>query len=161
VCHSLLLAAAKAGMAHVEVAAPWGYRPDPRVLERARGIGESTGTEVVVSGDPAAAAADADVLYTDVWVSMGQEADREERLAAFRGFELTARRLALAAPGAIVMHCLPAHRGEEVDAEVIDGPASAVWDQAENRLHTAKALLEWLLALPGPEGPGGREVAGW
>ena len=146
VCHSLLLAGAKAGLARIEVAAPWGYEPDPRVLERARAIGASTGTEVIVSGDPAAAAADADVLYTDVWVSMGQDADRDERLAAFRGFGVTAQRLAWAAPGAIAMHCLPAHRGEEIDAEVIDGPASAVWDQAENRLHTAKALLEWLLA---------------
>ncbi|HMC80002.1 MAG TPA: ornithine carbamoyltransferase [Acidimicrobiia bacterium] len=146
VCHSLLLAGAKAGLARIEVAAPWGYQPDPGILQRAREIGESTGTEVAVSGDPAAAAADADVLYTDVWVSMGQDADRDERLAAFRGFGLTAQRLARAAPGAIAMHCLPAHRGEEIDAEVIDGPASAVWDQAENRLHTAKALLEWLLA---------------
>jgi ornithine carbamoyltransferase len=145
VCHSLLLAGAKAGLARIEVAAPWGYWPDPDVLERAREIGESTGTEILVTGDPAAAAADADVLYTDVWASMGQEAEREQRVAAFRGFDLTAQRLVSAAPGAIAMHCLPAHRGEEIEAGVIDGAASAVWDQAENRLHTAKAVLEWLL----------------
>jgi ornithine carbamoyltransferase len=145
VCHSLLLAGAKAGLGRITVAAPPGYEPDPAVLERARAIASAFGTGIDVSADPAAAAAGADVLYTDVWASMGQEDQRRQRLAAFQGFGLTAERLASAAPGAIVMHCLPAHRGEEIDAEVIDGPASAVWDQAENRLHTAKAVLEWLV----------------
>ncbi len=146
VCHSLLLAGAKAGLARIDVAAPPGFEPDPGVVARARAIGGETGTAVGVSNDPVAAARGAHVLYTDVWASMGQESEHAERLARFRGFGLTVERLASAAPGAIAMHCLPAHRGEEIDAEVIDGGSSAVWDQAENRLHTAKAVLEWVLA---------------
>ena len=145
VCHSLLLAGAKAGLARVDVASPPGYEPDPATVARARSIGEETGTEIAVSNEPAAARG-ADVLYTDVWASMGREAEREERLARFRGFAVSSAIMAGAAPGAIAMHCLPAHRGEEIDAEVIDGPASAAWDQAENRLHTAKAVLEWVLS---------------
>jgi ornithine carbamoyltransferase len=145
VSHSLLLAGAKAGLARVDVAAPPNYEPDPAVVARAQAIGEETGTVIAVSNDPAAAARGAHVLYTDVWASMGRESEREERLGRFRGFAVTSAIMADAAPGAIVMHCLPAHRGEEIDAEVIDGPASAVWDQAENRLHTAKAVLEWVL----------------
>ncbi|MGH2768059.1 MAG: ornithine carbamoyltransferase [Acidimicrobiales bacterium] len=140
VCHSLLLAGAKAGLAALRVACPPGYEPDPRVVERAR-----AGTRVIVGDDPAGACRGAHVLYTDVWASMGQESERGARLEAFRGFDLSAKRLGEAARGAIVLHCLPAHRGEEIAAEVIDGPASAVWDQAENRLHTQKALLEWIL----------------
>jgi ornithine carbamoyltransferase len=146
VCHSLLLAGAKAGIGHIEVASPPGYEPDPAVVVRANAIGEEAGTHVVVSNDPAGAARHADVLYTDVWVSMGQEAEREQRLRRFQGFAVTIAMMATAAPAAIAMHCLPAHRGEEIEAEVIDGPASAVWDQAENRLHTAKAVLEWVLS---------------
>ena len=146
VCHSLLLAGTKAGLARVDVASPPGYEPDAAVVARARSIGEETGTVVAVSNEPAAAARGAHVLYTDVWASMGREAEREERLARFRGFAVSSAIMAGAAPGAIAMHCLPAHRGEEIDAEVIDGPASAVWDQAENRLHTAKAVLEWVLS---------------
>jgi len=146
VCHSLLLAGAKAGLARVDVAAPPGYEPDPGVVARARSIGDETGTGIAVSNEPAAAARGAHVLYTDVWASMGREAEREERLARFRGFAVSSAIMTGAAPGAIAMHCLPAHRGEEIDAEVIDGPASAVWDQAENRLHTAKAVLEWVLS---------------
>ena len=145
VCHSLLLAGAKAGLERVDVASPPGYEPDPAVVARAQAIGEGTGTVIAVSNDPAAAARGAHVLYTDVWASMGRESEREERLARFRGFAVSSAIMANAAPGAIAMHCLPAHRGEEIDAEVIDGPASAVWDQAENRLHTAKAVLEWVL----------------
>jgi ornithine carbamoyltransferase len=146
VCHSLLLAGAKAGLASVDVAAPPGYEPDAAVVARAQAIGEETGTVIAVSNEPAAAARGAHVLYTDVWASMGRESEREERLARFRGFAVSSAIMANAAPGAIAMHCLPAHRGEEIDAEVIDGPASAVWDQAENRLHTAKAVLEWVLS---------------
>jgi ornithine carbamoyltransferase len=146
VCHSLLLAGAKAGLERVDVAAPPGYEPDAAVVARAQAIGEETGTVIAVSNDPAAAARGAHVLYTDVWASMGRESEREERLARFRGFAVSSAIMANAAPGAIAMHCLPAHRGEEIDAEVIDGPASAVWDQAENRLHTAKAVLEWVLS---------------
>ena len=152
VCHSLLLAAAKAGLAGVHVASPRGFEPNPLVLDRAMEIAAASRSpmRITVTDDPAAAARDAHVLYTDVWVSMGQEPDQRERLAALRGYCLSEDLLALAGPGAIAMHCLPAHRGEEVDAVVIDGPASAVWDQAENRLHTSKALLEWLLAS-GPQ----------
>ena len=146
VCHSLLLAGAKAGLARLDVASPPGYEPDPAVVVRARSIGAETGTVIAVSNEPAAAARGAHVLYTDVWVGMGEEAEREERLGRFRGFAVSSSIMADAAPGAIAMHCLPAHRGEEIDAEVIDGPASAVWDQAENRLHTAKAVLEWVLS---------------
>jgi ornithine carbamoyltransferase len=129
----------------VDVAAPPNYEPDPAVVARAQAIGEETGTVIAVSNDPAAAARGAHVLYTDVWASMGRESEREERLGRFRGFAVTSAIMDDAAPGAIVLHCLPAHRGEEIDADVIDGPASAVWDQAENRLHTAKAVLEWVL----------------
>jgi ornithine carbamoyltransferase len=146
VSHSLLLAGAKAGLARVDIAAPPGYEPDPAVVARAQAIGGETGTVIAVSNDPAAAARGAHVLYTDVWASMGRESEREERLGRFRGFAVSSAIMADAAPGAIAMHCLPAHRGEEIDAEVIDGPASAVWDQAENRLHTAKAVLEWVLS---------------
>jgi ornithine carbamoyltransferase len=147
VCHSLLLAGVKAGLGRITVASPAGYEPNPLLLDRARDIAASSsaGTKVAVSQDADQAVRGAHVLYTDVWTSMGQEAEQEARLRALHGFALTAARLARAAPGAIVMHCLPAHRGEEIDAEVIDGRASAVWDQAENRLHTAKAVLEWVL----------------
>ncbi len=145
VCHSLLLAGALAGLARVDVAAPVGHEPDEGVVARATAIGEETGTAISVSNDPVAAATGADVLYTDVWTSMGWEKEREARLRRFQGFGVTTGIMRHAAPGAIAMHCLPAHRGEEIDAEVIDGPASAVWDQAENRLHTAKAVLDWVL----------------
>lgn len=153
VCHSLLLAGAKAGLASITVASPRGYEPNPLVLDRAleiaqagRARGSREGrTTIEVTQDPVHAARGAHVLYTDVWASMGQEDERQARLQAFRGYALSAELLEIAGPGAIVMHCLPAHRGEEVDASVIDGPASAVWDQAENRLHTAKAILEWLI----------------
>lgn len=145
VCHSLLIAAAKAGFARIEVASPRGYEPVEAVVERAAEIGEETGTGIEVGHDPIKAAKDADVLYTDVWASMGQESEREARLKAFAGFTISSELLADAAPGAIVMHCLPAHRGEEIEADVMDGSALAVWDQAENRLHIQKALLEWLV----------------
>lgn len=145
VCHSLLIASAKAGFARVEVASPHGYEPIEAVVERAVEIGAETGTEIEISNDPIKACKGAHVLYTDVWASMGREAEREARLTAFDGFAVTGERLADAADGAIVMHCLPAHRGEEITADVIDGPASVVWDQAENRLHAQKALLEWLV----------------
>lgn len=146
VCHSLLLAAAKAGLAGVTVASPRGYEPNPLVLDRAMEIaGAGRRTVIEVTQDPVAAARGAHVLYTDVWTSMGFEEQASARRAAFQPYALSSNLFALAGAGAIAMHCLPAHRGEEVDAGVIDGPASAVWDQAENRLHTAKAVLEWLL----------------
>lgn len=145
VCHSLLIAAAKAGFARVEVASPPGYEPVEAVVERAAEIGLETGSEVENGTDPVKAAKGANVIYTDVWASMGQEQEREARLTAFEGFSITSQLLSEAAPDVIVMHCLPAHRGEEISADVIDGPASVVWEQAENRLHVQKALLEWLM----------------
>jgi len=141
--HSYLLAGATAGL-HVRVAAPAGYQPDPAIVAQAQQIAAATGGSATVSDDPVAAGKGADVLATDVWLSMGQ-ADAPERTSALTPFQLNADLLAAAAPGALVLHCLPAHRGEEITAEVIDGPASVVWDQAENRLHAQKALLAWLL----------------
>jgi ornithine carbamoyltransferase len=117
------------------------------VVKRAAEIADETGGSVDLLHDPIDAATDADVLYTDVWASMGQEDEADERELVFRGYQLDQKLLDLAAPGAIVMHCLPAHRGMEIAAEVIDGPRSAVWDQAENRLHTQKALLLLLFDL--------------
>jgi ornithine carbamoyltransferase len=144
--HSYLLGGATAGM-HVRVASPAGYQPDPAVVARAEKIAAATGGSASVLDDAAFAADGADVLATDVWVSMGQ-ADAPGRKAALAGFQVNDGLLALAAPGAIVLHCLPAHRGEEITAAVLDGPASVVWDQAENRLHAQKALLAWLLERP-------------
>jgi ornithine carbamoyltransferase len=141
--HSYLLGGATAGM-HVRVAAPDGYQPDPGIVAAAQRIAAETGGSAAVVGDPALAVKGADVLATDVWVSMGQQ-DAPARREALAPFQVSGELLALAADGAIVLHCLPAHRGEEITAGVIDGPASAVWDQAENRLHAQKALLAWLL----------------
>ena len=137
--NSLLVGGAMAGMS-VRIAAPAGYQPDEAVVERARAYG----TEVLVTDDPQQAAAGADVLYTDVWVSMGQ-ADEHQRVADLTPYSVDEKALAAAGPDALVLHCLPAHRGEEIAAAVIDGPQSAVWDEAENRLHAQKALLVWLL----------------
>jgi ornithine carbamoyltransferase len=144
VAHSLLLGAAKTGM-HVRVATPPGFEPIPQVVRRAEDIARQTGGSVSVSSDPQETAASADVLYTDVWASMGQEAEHDERVLVFTAYRIDRRMVDRAAEDAIVMHCLPAHRGEEITDEVIDGPHSVVWDQAENRLHTQKALLLWLL----------------
>jgi ornithine carbamoyltransferase len=141
--HSYLLGGATAGM-HVRVAAPSGYQPDPGIVAAAQRIAAQTGGSAAVVDDPALAVKGADVLATDVWVSMGQQ-DAQARREALAPFQVSGELLALAADGAIVLHCLPAHRGEEITAGVIDGPASAVWDQAENRLHAQKALLAWLL----------------
>jgi ornithine carbamoyltransferase len=137
--HSLLIGGAMAGMS-VRVGAPTGYLPDPAVVERAR----SYGTDILVTEDPAEAAAGSDVLYTDVWVSMGQE-DAERRVRDLTPYSLDDKAVAAAADDVVVLHCLPAHRDEEIAASVIDGPQSAVWDEAENRLHAQKALLVWLL----------------
>jgi ornithine carbamoyltransferase len=141
--HSYLLGGATAGM-HVRIAAPRGYQPDPAIVAKAQQIAAGSGGSAALLDDPALAAKGADVLATDVWVSMGQ-ADAPERKAALAPFQVNGALLALAAPDAIVLHCLPAHRGEEITAQIIDGPASVVWDQAENRLHAQKALLAWLL----------------
>jgi ornithine carbamoyltransferase len=140
VVHSLLLGATKAGMT-VRVATPPGFEPIPQVVQRAEEIAEGTGGAVQITNDPVAAVTGADVLYTDVWASMGQEDEADERALVFPAYQLDQKLADLADPAAIVLHCLPAHRGQEITAEVLDGPRSAVWDQAANRLHTQKALL--------------------
>jgi len=142
--HSYLLGGATAGM-HVRIGAPAGYQPDPAIVADAEKIAGTTGGSVSVTDDPTAAISGADVVITDTWISMGQEAEKEERLALFGDFAITAETLAKAAPDAIVLHCLPAYRGLEISSEVLDGPQSVVWDEAENRLHAQKALLVWLL----------------
>ena len=145
VCNSLLLGCAIVG-AHMTVASPPGHEPDAKLLAEARRIGKETGSTVDVVADPAAGVRGADVVYTDVWVSMGQEKEREEREALFRPYQVNGKLLALAKPDALVMHCLPAHRGLEIADDVIDGPQSIVFDQAENRLHAQKAILARFLA---------------
>ncbi|MEV4383390.1 ornithine carbamoyltransferase [Streptosporangium sp. NPDC049644] len=155
--HSYLLGGAVAGM-HVRVAAPAGYLPDPKILQRAVKVAEETGGSVTVLADPAEAAAGADVLATDTWVSMGQDG-KEQRVADLMPYQVNATLVDRAAPGAIVLHCLPAYRELEISAEVLDGPRSLVWDQAENRLHAQKALLHWLISASGPDAPGGGVVA--
>jgi ornithine carbamoyltransferase len=144
VAHSLLLGGAKVGM-HVRVATPPGYEPIPQVVQRSEEIASETGGSVEAGHDPGWAADGADVLYTDVWASMGQDAEAEARSLVFPAYRLDAAVVARAKPDVVVLHCLPAHRGQEITDEVIDGPHSAVWDQAENRLHTQKALLAWLV----------------
>jgi len=142
--HSYLLGGAAACM-HVRIGTPEGYLPDAAIVADAARIAELTGGSVLVTHYRAAAVTGADVLATDTWVSMGQEAEATEREAPFVQFQLDAEALAQAAPDAIVLHCLPAYRGKELTAEVMDGPQSVVWDEAENRLHAQKALLVWLL----------------
>ena len=142
--HSYLLGGATAGM-HVRIGTPEGYLPDAAIVADAARIAELTGGSVLVTHDRAAAVTGADVLATDTWVSMGQEEEAAAREAPFVPFRLDAAALAQAAPDAIVLHCLPAYRGKELTAEVMDGPQSVVWDEAENRLHAQKALLVWLL----------------
>ena len=142
--HSLMLGGATAGL-HVTVAAPAGFGPHPALLAAAEARAQATGGSVAITGDADAAASGADVLVTDTWTSMGQEDDGLDRVQPFRPFQVNDRLLGLADPEAMVLHCLPAHRGQEITDEVMDGPASAVWDEAENRLHAQKALLVWLL----------------
>jgi ornithine carbamoyltransferase len=142
--HSYLLGGAAAGM-HVRVGSPEGYDPDPAILARAREIAAATGGSAEHVRDPQAAVEGADVLATDTWVSMGQEGESGDRSAPFRPYAVDEAALRRAADGAVVLHCLPAYRGKEIAASVIDGPQSIVWDEAENRLHAQKALLTWLL----------------
>jgi ornithine carbamoyltransferase len=142
--HSLLLGGATAGM-HVRIVSPLGFEPHQKVLVDAERRAKETGGSVTLSTHPHAAVDGADVLVTDTWTSMGQENDGKDRISPFRPLQVNADLLARAAPGAIVLHCLPAHRGWEITDEVIDGPASGVWDAAENRLHAQKALLAWVL----------------
>jgi ornithine carbamoyltransferase len=143
--HSLMLGGVNAGM-HVRVVSPVGFQPASEFVVDAKKRAAETGGSVSVLTDPHEAVDGADVLSTDTWTSMGQENDGKDRVTPFRRLQVNAELLARAAPGAIVLHCLPAHRGWEITDEVIDGPASAVFDEAENRLHAQKALLAWLLA---------------
>jgi ornithine carbamoyltransferase len=143
--HSLMFGAAKAGM-DVAVASPKGYEVNPRYLELIRQDAAAAGTEVLVTNDPREAVLGASCVYTDVWASMGQEAEAQERLKAFHGFTVDAALMKHAAADAVFLHCLPAHRGEEVAAEVADGPQSRIFDEAENRLHIQKAVMLWLMA---------------
>ncbi|WP_406815822.1 ornithine carbamoyltransferase [Mycobacterium sp. M23085] len=142
--HSLMLGGVTAGV-HVTIAAPDGFAPDEAFVAAARRRAEDTGASVTVIADADAAARGADVLVTDTWTSMGQEDDGRDRRTPFQPYQINGRLLSLADPEAIVLHCLPAHRGDEITDEVMDGPASVVWDEAENRLHAQKALLAWLL----------------
>jgi len=143
--HSYALGGATAGM-HVRIGSPEAFAPDPAIMARAAAVAATTGGSVTWTADPAAAADGADVLATDTWVSMGQEDEAGDREAPFRPYALDEAALARAGTDAVVLHCLPAYRGKEIAAAVIDGPQSAVWDEAENRLHAQKALLTWLLA---------------
>ena len=144
VAHSLMFGGAKLGM-DVRVACPEGYEPYPQVVDRTKEIASDTGGRVTVTNVVAEAVVGADVLYTDVWASMGQEDESDARAGVFERYQLNGDVVRQADDEVVVMHCLPAHRGEEITAEVLDGPRSIVWDQAENRLHTQKALLAWLL----------------
>ena len=144
VLHSLLVAGAKLGV-NVRVATPKSLQPDPRILEAARRAAKETGASVEILEDPAEAVRGADAVYTDVWVSMGQEAQAEEKRRLLRPYQVNRELMEKASPRAVFMHCLPAHRGEEVTDEVMDGPWSVVWDQAENRLHIQKAILALLV----------------
>ncbi len=143
--HSYLVGFATAGM-HIRVAGPEGYQPRADIVEDAKRIATETGGSVTVTADPKAAVDGVDVVITDTWVSMGQEAEKAARVATFGAYRVTPELMARAAGDAIFLHCLPAYREFEVAPEVIDGPQSAVWDEAENRVHAQKALMAWLLA---------------
>ncbi len=142
VANSLIEAAARTGI-NITIACPEGYEPNPEILDRARS--SAYAGEIIILRNPKEAAGRADVIYTDVWVSMGQEGEAEKKKSKFRNYQINSQLLQCAKKDVIVLHCLPAHRGEEITDEVIDGPNSAVFDQAENRLHTEKALLEFLI----------------
>jgi ornithine carbamoyltransferase len=141
--NSYLVACAMAGMS-VSIASPQGYEPQAQVVARAREIAAFSGAVIEITNNPVEAANNADAVATDTWISMGMESEAERRKQAFAGFTVDADLMAKAKPSAIFLHCLPAYRGYEVSAEVLDGPQSVVWDQAENRLHAQKALMAWL-----------------
>jgi ornithine carbamoyltransferase len=145
VYHSLALLGATLGL-EVRLAHPAGYGPSDRIVARAQALAEAAGGRLVFAADPREVVAGADVVYTDAWTSMGQEAEAEERRDAFAPYQVNERLLAAAGPDAVVMYCLPAHRGEEITSEVMDGPRSVIFDQSENRLHAQKALLAEMLA---------------
>ncbi|MFC7497232.1 MULTISPECIES: ornithine carbamoyltransferase [unclassified Nocardioides] len=142
--NSWLLAGATAGM-HVRISSPEGFMPAPVMVERAAKIAAATGGSATLEADPVAAVTGADVVVTDTWISMGKEDEAASRVEVFAPYSLTSELLAQARPEAIVLHCLPAYRGKEIDAEVLDGPQSVVWDEAENRRHAQKAILTFLL----------------
>ena len=144
VAHSLFLLAAKVGT-HFSLSWPEGYEPDERLWQAALGFAAETGATLTLTHDPAEGVADADAVYTDVWASMGQEDEAAARAKVFAPYQVNAALVAHAKPDALVMHCLPAHRGEEISADVLDGPNSVVFDQAENRLHAQKAILSLIL----------------
>jgi ornithine carbamoyltransferase len=152
VVQSLIDGGARLGV-HVSIACPPGYAPDPELLRQARASARRTGARIEVLEDPRAAVKSADAVYTDVWTSMGQEAEEQKRRLIFQGYQVSERLFQRARPDALFMHCLPAHRGDEVASEVMDSPRSVVFDQAENRLYTQKAILQLLLgrAGSGPE----------
>lgn len=141
--NSYIIAGALAGL-HVSIASPKGYEPDPIVLNRGKELAMQSGGSVTFGNSPSEAVADADVIATDTWVSMGMEAEKEKRIKDFAGFTIDAELLALAKADAIVLHCLPAYRGYEISADVLDGKQAVIWDQAENRLHAQKALMVFL-----------------
>jgi len=144
VANSLIQACVKVGI-HFAIACPRGYELDAAILSAAKAEGRKTGASVMVTNDPFRAVKNSDIVYTDVWASMGQEAEHARRLKAFRNYQVDGKLMKAANAGALVMHCLPAHRGEEITAAVIDGPQSVIFDQAENRLHVQKAVLDMLL----------------
>jgi ornithine carbamoyltransferase len=144
--HSLMLGCATVGM-DITIACPTNFTPDPQIVDRARSIAAIKGTQVVVTQSPQEAVSQAHVVYTDVWASMGQEADADARIPIFQPYQVNVELLTQADPAAIVLHCLPAHRGEEITADVLEGSRSRVWDQAENRMHAQKALLVSVLGL--------------
>ncbi|MEM2839339.1 MAG: ornithine carbamoyltransferase [Thermoplasmata archaeon] len=144
VCNSLLLGCALVGM-NISVASPSSYRPKAEIVSEAEKLASATGAKIELGTNPFKAAENADVVYTDVWISMGQEAEKEAREKAFLPYQITEKVMGKAKQDAIFMHCMPAHRGSEVSAEVIDGPKSVVIDQAENRLHAQKAVLLFAL----------------
>ncbi len=145
VCHSLLLTCALAGM-NMNVACPEGYSPRADILNEANEIAEKTGAKMEVLDNPKEAAEGADILYTDVWVSMGEEGEEETKLDAFEGYQINADLLSAASKDVRVMHCLPAHRGQEITSDVIEGPQSIVWQQAENKMHGAAGILDYFLS---------------
>jgi ornithine carbamoyltransferase len=142
--HSYLLGGSSAGM-HIRIGAPHAYQPDPQIMADAAHIAAATGGSVAYHDAAEQAVDGADVVATDTWVSMGQEGEAGDRSGPFVAYAVTTRTMSYAAPDAVVLHCLPAYRGKEIDTEVIDGPQSIVWDEAENRRHAQKALLTWLL----------------
>jgi ornithine carbamoyltransferase len=151
VCHSLMFAAAKAG-SKMAVATPDGYDPNPEIVKLAREDGRDTGFALTLTRDPRQAVAGADAVYTDTWTSMGQEAEKEVRQRIFSPYQVNSGLMAQAKKGAFFMHCLPAHRGDEVTDEVMDSPTSLIFDQAENRLHVQKVIMVSLMGKPGKNG---------